>query len=79
MPLDNTDIAVVLYNRSKKTTLGGFSYSKIGWPFRSAIIRDLYKHEDLGVYDNEYYALVPGNGVMVFRLRKNVSEQAIVV
>lgn len=78
MPLDNTDIAVVLYNRGKKQTMGGFIYREVGWPYRSAMVRDLYKHEDLGVYDNEYYGMVPGNGVRVFRIRRQETAVAAV-
>lgn len=74
MPLDNTDLAVLLYNRSNKPIVGGFLYRKVGWPFRSARIRDLYLQEEVGVYEYEYYAAIPARGVRVFRLQKNASQ-----
>jgi hypothetical protein len=73
MPLDNTDLAVLLYNRGSKPLVGGFIYRKVGWPFRSAQLRDLYLQQDIGQYDYEYYAVIPAHGVKVFRLRKPTS------
>lgn len=70
MPLENTDLAVLLYNRGNKPIMGGFIYNKVGWPFRAAEIRDLYQQEVVGTYDYEYYAPIPAHGVRVFRLRQ---------
>lgn len=77
MPLDNTDLAVLLYNRSNKPIVGGFIYRKVGWPFRAAEIRDLYLQQEIGPYDYEYYTVIPARGVKVFRLRKPASTPSL--
>jgi alpha-galactosidase len=68
-PLANHDTAVVLFNRSTSTTNIVVSWTDIGKkPDETLIVRDLWKHRDMGGHRREYSAMVPSHGVAMLRI-----------
>lgn len=65
--LDGPEKAVVLLNRSGSSAEISVSLSNIGIT-GSATVRDLWAHEDLGVFQNEFSAEVPSHGVVMLKI-----------
>ena len=67
-PLANGDLAVALHNHGEEVVDIRLDFSIFG-KGRKFSIRDLYKHEELGVFEGEYVAQsVPIHGVEMLRL-----------
>ncbi|KAL4463419.1 hypothetical protein ABPG72_006741 [Tetrahymena utriculariae] len=60
-------IAVILFNTSSQDSNLSFTFEQIGITGQ-AIIRDLYKHEDLGKFSNSFSVNVPTHGVAVLKV-----------
>ncbi|KAL4483250.1 hypothetical protein ABPG74_019276 [Tetrahymena malaccensis] len=60
-------IAVILFNTSSQDSNLSFTFEQIGITGQ-AIIRDLYKHEDLGKFPNSFSTNVPTHGVAVLKV-----------
>lgn len=56
--LEGGSWAVVLFNRARESTKITASWAEIGIPEGKALVRDLWLHKDLGVYENEFTAEV---------------------
>ncbi len=56
--LEGGSWAVVLFNRARESTKITASWAEIGIPEGKALVRDLWLHKDLGVYENEFAAEV---------------------
>ncbi len=68
-PLTDGSRAVILLNRSSKEAKVGVSWVEIGYPKAlGAQVRDLWKHQDLGVLKGSYEAAVPGHGVVMVKI-----------
>ena len=63
--------AVMLFNRTSDTAEISVNWSDIGLE-GDCLVRDLWEHEDKGIYDGEYSASVPSHGVVLLK----VTEQA---
>jgi hypothetical protein len=57
--------AVVLFNRTEDEADISVAFADLGLEATSALVRDLWLHEDLGAVDDEYTAAVPGHGVVM--------------
>jgi len=68
-PMENKDVAVVLFNRGDRTARISVSWKDLGRkPAEELTVRDLWKHEDLGSFHSEYAAVVPSHGVVMVRI-----------
>lgn len=61
--------AVVLFNRTEDEDDITVSWEELGLESSSALVRDLWLHEDVGVVDDEYTASVPSHGVVMLTVR----------
>ena len=72
-PLSGTNagsLAVVLFNRGDNATNITASWSNLGLPPGSEIVRDLWAHSNVGVFANNYTAIVPPLGVQMLKPRR---------
>ncbi|KAL4512006.1 hypothetical protein ABPG72_012851 [Tetrahymena utriculariae] len=60
-------VAVILFNTSAWERNLSFTFKEVGI-VGPATIRDLYQHEDLGVFTNSFSANVPKHGVVVVKV-----------
>ncbi|HET7632684.1 MAG TPA: glycoside hydrolase family 27 protein [Gemmatimonadaceae bacterium] len=67
-PLRDGSSAVVLFNRASVPTNISANWSRVGIHTRTATVRDLWEHKDLGSFDNHYTAMVPSHGVVMVRI-----------
>jgi alpha-galactosidase len=68
-PLRGGSLSVALFNRLIGPTLMTFSLSDVGWT-GPAKVRDLWKHEDVGLVQDAYSIVVPKQGVVMLRLQR---------
>lgn len=66
--LEGGSWAVVLFNRARESTKITASWADIGIPEGKALVRDLWLHEDLGVYENEFTAEVDQHSSMMVKI-----------
>ncbi len=67
--LNDGSRAVVLFNRSESAVQISVNWNEIGYPGHlKAVVRDLWKKENIGEYTNEYSDLVPPHGVVALRI-----------
>jgi alpha-galactosidase len=67
-PLGDRSQAVVLLNRTAVTAKARVEWARLGWPAGAAVkARDLWKHEDLGTFKDEFSADVPSHGVVMIK------------
>jgi alpha-galactosidase len=67
-PLKDGSSAVVLFNRASVPTNMTASWGRVGIHTRSATVRDLWEHKDLGTVENRYTTMVPSHGVVMLRV-----------
>lgn len=67
-PLHDGARAVALFNRSAADAKITASFSRAGLHTDSAVVRDLWKHADVGTFKREYSATVPAHGVVLLRI-----------
>jgi alpha-galactosidase len=67
-PLKDGSVAVVLFNRASVPTNMTASLGRVGIHTRSATVRDLWAHKDMGTVENRYTAMVPSHGVVMLRV-----------
>lgn len=67
-PLRDGSSAVVLFNRASVPTNISANWSRVGIHTRTATVRDLWEHKDLGSFDTHYTAMVPSHGVVMVRI-----------
>jgi alpha-galactosidase len=68
-PLTGNRIAVVLLNRGASERTMRVDWPQIGWaPDRSAAVRDLWAHKELGDFTGGFSAPVPSHGVVMITL-----------
>jgi alpha-galactosidase len=68
-PLADGSRAVILFNRSSKEAPIAVNWTEIGYPKTlGAQVRDLWKHQDLGVFIGSYSAAVPGHGAVMVKI-----------
>jgi alpha-galactosidase len=61
--------AVVLFNRSAEERQMEVRWPEIGYTnSMDALVRDLWKHEDLGTFQGAYSAAVPSHGVVMLKI-----------
>ncbi|EAR94452.1 alpha-galactosidase (macronuclear) [Tetrahymena thermophila SB210] len=60
-------VAIILFNTSAWERNLSFTFKEVGI-VGPATIRDLYQHEDLGVFSNSFSAIVPKHGVVVVKV-----------
>jgi alpha-galactosidase len=68
-PLADVGTAVGIFNRNTDEKRSGFSWSAIGLSAPPAMIRDLWRHEGVGVAAAGFDCLVPGHGVVLIRIK----------
>jgi len=66
--LSDGSVAVALVNRSGSSAQVGFKFTQIGMSLVSAVIRDLYLHQDIGVFSNFFSTTVNPTGVTMLKL-----------
>jgi len=67
-PLVNDAVAVILFNRGGTTTQEitvDFAMAGIKTP---AAVRDLWLHQEMGIFNNSYTAAVPSHGVVMLKV-----------
>src|SRR5262245_15204663 len=69
-PLQGGAIAVVLLNRGEQPVRIGVRWSELDWPSGPVAVRDLWRKEDQGSFDDGYAALVPPHAVAMLRLAR---------
>jgi len=68
-PLSGGNVAVILFNRSGSVQKITANWQDIGLsPTTQATVRDLWLHQDVGVFSNSYSASVPSHGVVMLKL-----------
>lgn len=68
--------AVALFNRGEKATKITVKWEDIGID-GPAEVRDLWEHEDLGVFDDSFTATVPKHGIVMLKVKgANVIDKA---
>jgi len=68
-PLENGDFSVILFNPQNCCPQNStFNFSFVGIPSNTVVIRDVFTHEYLGVYKNNFTAEVNPNGVLMMRI-----------
>lgn len=68
-------VAVVLLNRSQQPQTITARWSDIGYPAKAASVRDVWKHQDLGVYRDQFAAMVNSHDVVAIEL--SPTDQAL--
>ncbi len=68
-PLDRGSVAVAMFNREGGPDVMTFHLSDLGWS-GPAVVRDLWKHQNVGTTRDTYTAVVPRHGVVMLRLSK---------
>jgi hypothetical protein len=68
-------VAVLLFNPSNATAVITAPFSILGIQ-GSADFRDLYLHEDLGTFNNEFSGEVLAHGVLALKATPNSSENS---
>jgi alpha-galactosidase len=67
-PLVDGAVAAVLFNRSPVRSAISFTFSSVGLTFQVAAVRDLWAHEDLGIFFNEFTASVDPHAAVMVKL-----------
>jgi alpha-galactosidase len=67
-PLADGSRAVVLFNRAPVPTTMSVSWNRIGIATDTALVRDLWAHEDVGRVVRRHSAMVPSHGVVMLRV-----------
>jgi alpha-galactosidase len=67
-PLDGGAKAVILLNRGDSPVRIQFAFAEVGWPARTAAVRDLWRKKDMGPFSERYSAEVASHGVVMLRL-----------
>ena len=60
--------AVILFNRSKEEKKISVSWEEIGFSNKSAQVRDLWLHKNLGTHQGQFSASVPPHGVVMIKV-----------
>eukprot|EP00112_Aurelia_sp_Birch-Aquarium-sp1_P021005 Seg5548.1 transcript_id=Seg5548.1/GoldUCD/mRNA.D3Y31 product=alpha-N-acetylgalactosaminidase protein_id=Seg5548.1/GoldUCD/D3Y31 len=69
-PLVNETVAVVLFNTDTDSPLSiSFTFKQVGFEYSKAVVRDLYQHKDMGVFQESYKAMVNPTGVVMVTLK----------
>ena len=63
------EYAVVLLNRSDFKTYMKVNWKDLGIDEQNVIVRDLWKHQDMGAYDHFYAGHIPPHDVMMLRVK----------
>ena len=71
-PLQGGAMAVGLFNRTSEPANMTLHLAKIGWQGQASA-RDLWKHKDIGVVNDQTTVIVPKHGVVLLRLTKSSS------
>ena len=70
-PLKDGAVAVALLNRGESETEITATWKDLGLkPADSRLVRDLWKHEDLGTFQEKFTAKVPSHATLLLRLTK---------
>lgn len=68
-PLSTGHVAVVLLNRNEQPTDVGFTYDQVGLDINNlCMVRDLWQHQDVGLFKAGFSATVPPHGVVMVTL-----------
>ncbi|KAK3733255.1 hypothetical protein QZH41_011098, partial [Actinostola sp. cb2023] len=68
-PLSDGSVAIVLFSRHDDLPVSvKASFRQVGFPATKAHVRDLFLHEDLGVFENSFSAKVNPSGVVMVKL-----------
>ncbi len=67
-PLADGSSAVVLFNRASVPTPMSVAWGRIGIRADTAMVRDLWAHEDVGKVGRRYSATIPSHGVVMLRV-----------
>lgn len=67
-PLKDGSVAVVLFNRATVPSAITAPWGRIGIKTRTATVRDLWAHKDMGTAEGHYTATVPAHGVVMLRV-----------
>lgn len=60
--------AVGIFNRGRAEATGTAQFSELGIQGKQ-VVRDLWRQQDVGTFENEYHTQVPGHGVVLVRIR----------
>jgi len=74
-PLSDGAVAVVLFNRSPERAAISASFQDIGVTKSQANVRDLWAHQDLGVFEHEFIATVDPHDVVMVRITPTGQQQ----
>jgi alpha-galactosidase len=69
-PLSGGAMAVILFNRGEAPVRIQVRWSELGWPASTAVVRDLWRKEDMGTFTSAYSARVESHGVVMVRLAR---------
>ena len=69
------EYALVLLNRSDYDNTMSVNWTNLGLDPKQVLVRDLWKHKDLGSFNNKFETLVPPHNVVMLKVKgKMVSE-----
>jgi alpha-galactosidase len=67
-PLSDDGFAVILFNRTEEEAEITVTWNELGLESDSALVRDLWAHEDVGSVDEGYTADVASHGVVMLKV-----------
>jgi alpha-galactosidase len=69
-PLQDGGVAVALVNRGKDTQNITLNWKDVGMAAdKSATLRDLWQHKDLGSFQGSFSTQVPSHGTVMLRMK----------
>lgn len=69
-PMEDGSQAVGLFNRGEMESTVTARWADLGLK-GAQVVRDLWRQQDLGTFQNEFHATVPRHGVVLVRMRKS--------
>jgi alpha-galactosidase len=67
-PLHDGSLALALFNQGSEPATVNADWSEINLSGKQRV-RDLWRHRDLGIYEQKFSALIPSHGVVMVKLR----------
>ena len=67
-PMEDGSLTVGLFNFEESERTIPVSWEQLGLTGKQSV-RDVWRHRDLGIFDDRYKASVPRHGVLLVRLR----------
>ena len=69
------EYAIVLLNRSDYKNYMKIDWSSLGLHTRGVAVRDLWKHQDLGVYDDYYAEMIAPHDVLFLKVKGAITKE----